>query len=271
MEKAEFVTHQTINPVKYVQALPGGNAHVILCSDGNHYMFKWNPGSRRPKEMVNEYIVGKLAKLLSLPVNPFELIYFNEEFIKSTPELKACSPGLKFGSLVIKDSLVFADVAQDPPSKQKIINSDILAGMIVFDQWIYNSNRNANSLLLQPGDQGCFYVHLIHHDRCFPGGYRWTAKTIWKQKPEYRILNQVYRWAFSLLNDDQQLAAFAEKIKRLPDGWINEVIESIPDEWELSSEEREALYYYLIKEKVRMPKVASLFQQVIPLADQLNI
>lgn len=271
MEKGYALTKQPIYPVQYVQAFSGGTAHVILCSDGNHYVMKWNTGSRRPKEMVNEYVVSKLAKLLSLPVIPFELIYLNEEFLKNTPALQAYDPGIRYGCQVIENSVIFSDKAETPPSKQEIINHSILAGMIIFDQWVYNSNRNVNSLLLQPLEQGGYYVHMIHHYRCFPGGYRWNAETIGSQKPEYRILNQVYRWCFSLLDDDEMLAAFAEGIKSLPEERIKQVIESIPDEWEVSSEEREALYDYLIKEKARMPKVASLFRKVIPLADNMSI
>ncbi|WP_102349258.1 HipA family kinase [Bacillus sp. Marseille-P3661] len=275
MEKDIGLTKQPIYPVQYVQAVTGGTAHVILCSDGNQYVMKMNTVSKRPKEMVNEYVFGKLAKLLSLPVIPFELIQLNEEFIKSTPALYANKPNydprLRYGSLVIENSIVFADKLETPPSKQEIINRNMLAGMIIFDQWVYNSNRSINNLLLQHTDKGGYYVHMINHDRCFPGGYRWNAKTIGSQKPEYRMLNQVYRWCYSMLDDDKLLVKFAERIKALPNEWIYEVIVSIPDEWEVTSEERETLYQYLIKEKVRMPKVASLFRKVIPLASTLNI
>lgn len=272
MEKGRGFPEHPISPVQYVQALSGGSAHVILCSDGNQYVVKRNTGSRRPKEMVNEYVVGKLAKLLSLPVIPFELIYLNEEFIKKTPELHSnhydCDPGFRFGSIEIENSVVFANKAEAPPSKGEVINRNMLAGMIVFDQWVYNSNRD---VLLQPLDKGGYFVHMIHHDRCFPGGYKWNAKTVGSQKPEYRVLNQVYRWCFSLLDDEELLITFAERIKALPDEQINNVIKSIPDDWKVSSEDCKALYDFLVKEKTRMPKVAALFREVIPLANKMNI
>ena len=56
-------------PVKYVQTLRGGTAHVILFSDGKEYVVKWfGTKKEREKEVVNEYLIGKLAELLSLPV-----------------------------------------------------------------------------------------------------------------------------------------------------------------------------------------------------------
>ncbi|MBT2602687.1 hypothetical protein J7E55_06395 [Bacillus sp. ISL-53] len=51
---------------------------------------KWfDTKTGREKEVVNEYLIGKLAELLSLPVIPFNLVYIPEDFIKKTHELQS--------------------------------------------------------------------------------------------------------------------------------------------------------------------------------------
>src|SRR3954471_6287543 len=83
MEKEKDIMKQSKYPVKYMQVLHGGTAHIILFSDDRKYVVKWHDTTKeRGREVVNEYVVGKLAELFSLPVIPFELVYIPEDFIK---------------------------------------------------------------------------------------------------------------------------------------------------------------------------------------------
>lgn len=259
MEQGINSLEQSKNPVAFIQTLDGGSAHVILFSDGKKYVIKWN-GTRkkRAREVVNEYVVGKLAELLSLPVVPFELVNMPKEFIKKTPELKSkkykFSSGCHFCSLFIENSIVFGDVSENPPSKGEVKNREMLAGMSVFDQWVHNFDRTMSNLLLEHLSEGGFYVRMIDHGRCFPGEYTWSSQTlslIREYKPDYQ---EAYRWVISLL-DDQKVLAFVETIISLPNKSIYEVIQSIPKEWQVSAEDREALYQFLVEQKNHLPNV----------------
>lgn len=274
MEQNQNIRGQPLYPVKYVQAIKERGPHVILFNDGKKYVVKWKSGSSRKKEVVNEYVVSKLAKLLSLPIIPFELINISNEFIEKTPELNTAPdeyhPGYHYACLFIEDCIVFADIADAPPSKLEVNNRDVLAGMILFDQWVYNSDRNINNLLLERLGEGGYFVHMIDHGRCFPGRYKWSAQSLC-QKPEYRIINHVYRWCFSLLDDPETLLSFVPKIVALPNELILEVVQSIPDEWAVSDEDKEALYQYLVYQKLYLPNIAEFFCKVIPMMDDITM
>ena len=83
MKKEKGIMKQSKYPVKSIQTLRGGTAHVILFNDGKKYVVKWYSTTKeRGKEVVNEYVIGKLAELFSLPVIPFELVYIPKEFIE---------------------------------------------------------------------------------------------------------------------------------------------------------------------------------------------
>lgn len=254
MEQGIDSLGQRINPVEFIQTLEGGTAHVILFSDGKKYVVKWN-GTRekRAREAVNEYVVGKLAELLSLPVVPFELVHIPEEFIKKTPELQSdkynFSSGYHISCLFIEDSFVFYDVFDNPPSKSEIKNPEMLAGMAVLDQWVHNFDRTVNNLLLERLSGGCFYVHMIDHGRCFPGEYKWSSQTLSEYRDFKPFYQETYQWIFSLLNDWKELHSFVEKIISLPNKLIYEVIKSIPEEWQVSTHDREALYQFLVEQK----------------------
>lgn len=152
------LANQSKYPVKFIQTLEGGTAHVILFSDGQKYVVKWNGTEpKRRKEVVNEYIVSKLAELLLLPIIPFELVYIPEAFIKNTPQLKSkkhhFDPGYHYGCLFIENCVVFEKVRKAPPLKENVQNYDMLAGIMVFDQWVNNSDRSTMNVILERRDK----------------------------------------------------------------------------------------------------------------------
>lgn len=240
-------------PVKWIKVLRGGTAHVILFSDGKKYVVKWNDTRKdRCKEVVNEYVVGKLAGLLSLPVIPQGLVYIPKEFITKTPALRSKKytfrSGYQYGCLFIENCKVFKDVIDAPPSKTEVKNREMLAGITVFDQWVNNTDRGVRNLLLERLGKGRYYVHMIDHGRCFPGRYEWSAQTL-REKPKYTFHWPFYQWAFSLLNDSKELTSFAKKIVALPNKSIFDIIQSIPKEWHVCTEDRKALYKFFLKQK----------------------
>lgn len=250
-------------PVQFVQTLRGGTAHVILFSDGKKYVVKWNGSEKdRAKEVVNEYVVSKLAGHLSLPVVPFELVYIPDEFIMQTPELHSKKyifrSGTHIGCLFIENSLDFKTVLGAFPSVGEVKNSDMLAGMIVFDHWVYNIDRTKSNLLLERLSEGNYHVHMIDQGKCFPGGYNWNAKTLSQTQKDKFNYQVTYQWAFSLLTQEDILS-FINKIYYFSNELIYEVIQSIPEDWEVSNEERQALYNYLVEYKNHLPNIMTNF------------
>jgi hypothetical protein len=254
---------QSKYPVEFVQTLTGGTAHVILFSDGKKYVVKWNgTKDKRAKEVVNEYVVGKLAMLLSLPVTPFELVYIPDEFIKNTPKLHSkkykFSSGCQYACLFIENSIELDEVFKALPSKTEVKNHDMLAAMVVFDLWVNNIDRTMSNLLLERLSEGGYFVHMIDHGKCFPGGYQWSAKTL-TQKLKLDIpYQETYRWAFSMLNEED-FTTFVEKIVSLRNELIYEVTQSIPEEWGVSKEESETLYNFLVEQKNHLPNLITNF------------
>jgi hypothetical protein len=250
-------------PVKFLETLDGGTAHVILFSDDKKYVVKWNATSnKRAKEVVNEYVAGNLATLLSLPVVPFELVYIPADFISNTPKLKSkkhtFNPGCHYACLFIENSIELSELNKSLPSKTDVINHEMLAAMVVFDHWVHNIDRTMSNLLLEKRNNEVFYVHLIDHGKCFPGGYNWSVNTLRTKSNDGLPFRETYHWVFSILNEED-FTQFVEKIINLPNERIFEVIRSIPEEWQVSKEESEALFQYLVKQKNQLPDLVANF------------
>lgn len=261
MTLAKDNTEQLKYPVQYVQTLRGGTAHVIRFSDGKKYVVKWFATKKgRVKEVVNEYLIGKLAQLLSLPVIPFELVYIPDEFIKQTPQLQSSkhnyTAGIHYGCVFIENCTVFENVRENPPTKTEVRNNDMLAGITVFDQWVNNSDRGTMNVIFEILDDSGYYVHMIDHGRVFPGRYQWSTETL-SEKPVYNYHWPFYKWAYTLLDSPNQLTSFIDRILNLPNESIYEVIQSIPAEWNVPTEDKDALYQFLLTQKNNLPEIVN--------------
>jgi hypothetical protein len=239
-----------------------GKVYLFLFSDGLKYVVKFYNTKGRTKEVVNEYVVGKLAEHLSLlPVVPLKLVYMpaDQDIIKNVPrrvKSKVYKPGYQFATLFIDNSTEFSEMVT-PPTKDNLKNRNLLAGLIVFDRWVNNNDRTMSNILIQ-SLQGDYYFHMIDQGKCFPGGYNWTAETL-KQNVIPLIERPVYKWATSLLSSEDEFKPFIDQITAFNHKSINEIIQSIPDNWYVSDEEKQALLDFLIKQQESLPNVMEMY------------
>jgi hypothetical protein len=244
---------QPIHPVRLVESIPKGYSKPqrILFSDGRTYAVKFKNNPSGTRILVNEYISGKLAQLLSLPVVPFEVVKISDDFIKANPIFlkHKFQAGNQFASLYIDNCI---HLSKDSPNQVKIKNRDHLAGILVFDLWIGNTDRKEGNVLLQPLENGEYYLHMIDHGRIFADA-KWTIKTL-KKKPKMAVDHRVHKW-FVSQSQKEEIHKAIETILALPDEKISEVINSIPDDWDVSKDEREALVERLVNSKPLLPKI----------------
>ncbi|WP_160719523.1 HipA family kinase [Bacillus sp. USDA818B3_A] len=232
---------------------------MILFSDGKKYVVKWFAAAKgREKEVVNEYVIGKLAQLLSLPVIPFKLVYIPKKFIKQTPQLQSTiynfTAGIQYVCEFIENGKVFEDIRESPPTKKEVKNRDLLAGIMVFDQWVNNSDRSTRNVIFEILRDSSYYVHMIDHGRVFPGRYQWSAQTL-TEKPVYNYHWPFYIWAYTQLESPNELTSYINQIVNLPNESIYEVIQSIPNEWKVGAEDKDALYQFLLNQKNHLPDI----------------
>lgn len=238
-----------LEPVKYLETLSGKAAHLFLFSNGNRYAVKCKNNFHGTRELVNEFVVARLGQLLSLPVVPFEIVNMSEKQILDIPKTFSSKykSGHQFASLFIDHC---TGLSKEPPhpAKKEINNHQVLAGIFVFDHWVHNADRTKSNILLERRPDGKYDIHMIDHGKCFPGGYQWNKSTLQKRKP-FKKDSVVHVWTTGMLEDLTILSSYIERISALPEASIEEVIREIPEDWDVSLRDREALVAYLKKQK----------------------
>ncbi|MBM7650927.1 HipA family kinase [Neobacillus cucumis] len=242
-------TITSLKPVKYLETLSGDAAHLFLFNDGNRYVVKCKNNFHGTRELVNEFVVARLGQLLSLPVVPFEIVQMSKGQIQTIPKKFSSyyKSGSQFASLFLENCI---GLSKEPPhpTKDEVNNHEVLAGIFVFDHWVHNRDRTKRNILLEQLPGGKYNIHMIDHGKCFSGGYKWNEATLQKNK-KFKKDSIVHIWAAGLQEDLTIVSSYIEQILALPEESIKEVIMEIPEDWDVSLQDREALITYLKEQK----------------------
>lgn len=142
-----------------------GITRPFICrgDDGQVYFVKGQDAGRRSQ--ISEWIAGRLAGLLSLPVPPFEQVWVSDELVEfnvGTP-LDGIGVGPAFGSLQRQvTELTVTTVAQVPEALQQ----DVL----IFDWWVRNADRSLSEYGGNPNlfwESGERRLVVIDHNLAF--------------------------------------------------------------------------------------------------------
>jgi hypothetical protein len=235
---------EVVTAVEHIRRMRGGSqAHLMRCSDGHFYVVKFKNNPQSPRVLVNEYIAGRLARLLKLPCPNFCLVEVSEDLIHLTPDLSVEEPrsrmpvaaGLAFGSqhptwrsgkrrilLPILDLRVALSVGP-------VENLSELSGILVFDKWTANNDGRQISCLELPTERSkAFRMFMYDNGFCFGAGdwrfKQWPYQGLYDDRSVYGKLNinqTVDLWLERLEANItvEELHRIAEE---LPESWINE-------------------------------------------------
>ncbi|MGC1782756.1 MAG: HipA family kinase [Acidobacteriaceae bacterium] len=139
-----------ITAVQQIRRMRGGaQSHLMLGSDGNLYVVKFQNNPQHLRVLANELFATRLAESVGLSVPATEVVDVSEWLIDNTPELymdngrqqERCVAGLQFGSRYV-GGLMPGQLVDYLPEEQlgAVRNLAEFAGMLVVDKWTCNSN-----------------------------------------------------------------------------------------------------------------------------------
>ncbi|WP_394233314.1 HipA family kinase [Niallia oryzisoli] len=244
-----------IEPIAYQKQLEGkSNAHLISFSDGKDYVVKYFQQGFE-KTLPNEWISYCLARYLGLPIPFARIIDIPQSFSSQIPELAAMNhTPHQFALTYIPDCLDGHQVLRIP----EITNSNELASIIVFDYWLYNSDRTRKNILLQGESENAFRLWAIDHAEVF-GTYNWQQDEL-ENLPTGLIKSATHQIMASFIPDEKQLFEQINIIQTIPTFLIEEIVSMIPDEWMVSKEEKKAMVNsLLVRRKKILPDLIQKF------------
>lgn len=261
---------QDIYPIRIVKPMAGkSEPHLVEFSDNLQYVVKFKNSRHGTRALVNEYVVGELAKILTLPVAPFRIAHFSNVFMNQQPTLTqyGFEAGNQFASLYIKNCRGLPrEEGHVFPTAEEIENATDAAGIIVLDLWVSNVDRGSQNFLLEFLPDERYHIYMIDHGNCFPRGFYWTINTL-KETPKKVYKTTSNLWCASLLKNREEFTPFLKAIQSIPDQKIKEIMQTIPEDWQITGQEREALAVHLINGKKVLPSLIQKFSAKIKMGE----
>ena len=218
----------------------GITAPRYFCADdGKIYVVKLQNNRLGPTVLASELLAAKFGAFMGLCFPNSGMIEISEELLEKQPELVAA--GVTAGRHFASQYLDNAEYLQKD-NLEKAVNIAEMAGVILFDHMFHNADRSGNKknlLLRREGD--VFKIYAIDNSHLFRAG-RWTANSL---KRLCRSMKVYYPRTFGLMLKDRLYAndflPYLEKVKKLSDEEIDNIVREIPVEWLPDEEQRKAL------------------------------
>jgi hypothetical protein len=191
---------------------PGnGVSRPFVCeaADGELYYVKLkNAGF---SQLIKEWICGRMAQELGLPIAEFRQVLITEELVKGNPEWEAeLGHGIAFGSRKRSNALDL----RGTESIKKL--EDIPGRILLFDRWVRNEDRKLTKM---GGNPNCLWdvqarqVVLIDHDNAFD--------------PDFSIEDF---WKYHVFKDHREFFAAAKRVHAA--AWLEDGIAKLPEIWD---------------------------------------
>ena len=266
-----YIIMQTVTAVRAYERINNGctKPYYIYCDDGNIYVAKFKQNPEGSRILVNEYVCAKIAEVLELPLSFPTLINVTPEFVNdygkeiSEHLLNNVHPGIHFGTRKVKKAY--------PITKTDMLigaeNIHVIPGIILFDHLVCNKDRDSNggNLLF---DQSKKEIVVIDHTHTFDLGAIWTAADL-KQRigqPFSSLCTSgyVYSKLVQFVKGNNPFCSVLEKMKCLNENVLGDIINNVPDEWEIDLSEKIALKAYLLDRLRRIGDVLPVLRPFYP-------
>jgi hypothetical protein len=244
-----------IEPIAYKKTLEGkSNAHLITFNDGKDYVVKYfQPGFE--KTLANEWVAFCLARYLGLPIPFAQLVEIPQEFSLQVPELlRMTHTQYQFASVYVPDCYDGHQVT----SVRKIRNHHSLAAIIIFDYWLCNRDRTRKNIILCEETPNSFQLWIIDHAEVF-NSYNWLQQDL-DTLPVEIMKSATHQLMAQFIEDEKAYSEQLEIIQTLPTHLLEEIVALIPDDWDVTKEERKAIVSTLvIRRKKILPELMQKF------------
>jgi len=210
------------------------NAHLITFDDGDDYVVKLYKPSEN-KALMNEWVAYCIARFMGLPIPYAYLIEMPKEFVDNIPKVEE---GL-YTSKQFANKFIPNSVNAHETEIKSIINHRDLASIIVFDYWLCNNDRTRKNILLQEATPGKQFLWVIDHAEIFDS-YSWTINDL-ENLPNSLIESATHQLMGSFIQDEKDLKRAVRKIQSIPIQLLEEILSFIPNDWNVSLEEKQEL------------------------------
>jgi hypothetical protein len=214
---------RTVNVTRYVTPLrEGGSLPAIAEADDNAlYVLKFKGAGQGPNALIAELLGGEIARKLGFNVPELVFANLDEAFGRTEPDeeiqdLLKFSTGLNLALKYLSGSITY-----DPAVKT--LSAELASKIVWLDALLMNMDRTARNtnMLIWHKD-----LWLIDHGAALYFHHSWRNWEEQATSPFLLIKDHV------LLKQASEISKWNEElVSLLADGFIDKIVQLIPDEW----------------------------------------
>ena len=249
---------------QFIRRLRGGaQSRLMLCSDGNAYIVKFQNNPQSLRVLANEWLATQLAEMLGLPVPSCAIVEVSDFLIENTRDayidygqhLVPCKSGPQFGSRLVGGLLPGRTVDYLPDERlARVVNLASFVGILTFDKWTCNMDGR-QAVFDKKGRDQPYQATFIDQGYCFGG-------------PEWKFVDAPLRgvYAKSLVYDGvtgwESFEPWISRIEEFDPTRIAELAATIPREW-LETDENATTFMvsHLINRRERVRELIIQFRE----------
>lgn len=209
------------------------------------------------KIAVNELVAGSIALNLGLPTPNKSLVNISTQVIEESQELISrqirTTPHIGSEELA-KEYDDFKKLGEEKLKNKQLINPEAFFGVVVFDNWVLNNDRN------NPGNNMFAILHrdkmryaVVDFSHCFTD-YKWNLDAL-KSKQTQETLVGNFPFIQQRLSEPKKFEPWIKKVEKFDGDLIDEILNSIPDEWKFEEKEKAVMSEFLKTRKDIVRKV----------------
>ncbi len=253
-----------ISVTSVLEVMDTGDVPIkVLAEDENAYLIKHNIRGNMFANLARELICYRLFRHFKVSIPKADLLHFNP--MKFQDELSVLTGRFKehivFGSrwLQARDDLKDEMYAGKTGKKEKLVNPTELAKILVMDIWLKNSDRQFLNLNMIVSKQK---LYAIDHSAMF--NQESLARLAETEKKEYfvrpgevgdLIINSDYfNYYFRLYSKEFEKigVSLCEEIEGTDETFLNKILNTLPENWQITDEEKKAITEYLMYRKSKL-------------------
>ncbi|PPA70166.1 HipA family kinase [Jeotgalibacillus proteolyticus] len=225
----------------------GKTKPALMKTDEGFYVVKFSQNADGIKVLINEIICYQIAVMMGVPIPQAALINVEQEVIDADERLQEMEvkPGIHFGSHFLKK----AQPSIQQPYLNLAKNTEDIPSIILFDQIIYNNDRTENkgNILFDLKERE---IVAIDHSHPFKIGALWNETHLRQiQDEEFCLVRDFhghnYRVLLKYVNGHNPFNTALQRLSNIDKTKIEECFDIIPEGWELSTAEKNALIEFI--------------------------
>lgn len=265
-----------ISVISILDVLRTGDDPIkVLAEDENAYLIKHNIRGNKQKDMASEWISYWLFRHFGISVPQAELLMFDPQ--KFEKELSSLTGIFKrhivFGSRWLDARDVKDDMYEGKAkSSEDLKNPEELAKILVMDLWLKNSDRQPLNLNMIVSNRKLYAIdHAAMFDQV---SFIHLAQPVNKNyfvRPgeigDLIVSSNFFRYYFKRYANEIEEAGqqLCREIEETDESFFRSVLNTMPDSWGITEEEKDAIVNYL---NFRKTKLIPLFNEHINFSRQ---